>query len=131
MPNISKITLPHSLITDLTADEVYNVVARDGSKTTLRHVGDGQMANASRIIVNVRQPNANSKYYVVTVAVVKPELVQDENGKNSTILNRFNGEWRLDKSTSIAQVTSLHERVKAFLADNDVNTVITEAENLY
>jgi hypothetical protein len=132
MPNTSKITLAAANIDDISADEVYNVVQRDGNKSTLRHVGDGKMSEATRFIVSVRQPNANSDYYVIGIAAVRPSAsATSDSNVTKQIVNRFNGEWRLHKDTTQAQVKQLQQRVEAFLAVDDIQSVILDAENLY
>nr|APG77066.1 hypothetical protein [Beihai levi-like virus 18] len=132
MPNTSKITLSAAGIKDISTDEVYNVVQRDGNKTTLRHVGDGKMSEATRFIVSVRQPSASSDYYVINIAAVRPSIASTSDSQvTKQIVNRFNGEWRLHKDTTRAQVEELQQRVEAFLATADIQSVILDAENLY
>lgn len=133
MPNATSLTLPHGSISDISADEVYDMVDRREGTAIFRHVGDKPMALADRITIAVKQPNVNSKYWRVVVTVVRPESYTDTDTSlvNQQLVNRAQFEFQIDKTATAAQAKACTERALAVLSLTDVQTAINNCENFY
>lgn len=133
MPQANNLTIPAASVTDLTVDEVMDIVDRKEGVTTFRYTGDGSIGSSNLFQVTVKQPTSNSQYYRVRLHFSQPlTTVNDVTGEVvNSFVNRGSVEFQINKASTTADALACTERVLALMADADVQSVITKCENFF
>lgn len=133
MPQTTSLTILAADVDDLTVDEVYEVVSRNGNRTIFRNVGTGPIELAKRIVVTLTPVTSQSTTYKVLIELMKPESFTDaDTGLTSMkFTNVMTCEFKVNKQSTIDEAKSMSQRGLAVLSLASIQQVVNEAESFW